>query len=750
MMARMGNPTLSRDPTLASDAGFTLVVRQGRRTKETVHPPPGSITYAGETSTSSLAREFLKRSDEGSSSSTDEEDPNEDSEVCDDGETANSDAEDDIQTPEDSRGERQTHSFEYSDFWKIISARSLMEAMGKKVPLLTVWPGDGTRLQDKIPVGKMGKNPGIKNPLPFSMIRSWKIQSHIIRHHTHWGIALTKMRFDRSAGSPSAWANKLWLRIRSLLKGLPDPIWNPDTVREIYKDGNTVRNRSQRSKRFIELLKTVDGIFFQRFLSYPEEDWNWSSYDNFVLMNLNYLIGDEFIDGEITAKAMTLQTFYALLKQLRKAFKEAAFGGDIGAFCSRIENFGISLREGKTKSKAFGFVSQFLPLYKRCGLEKGNDFLRIAGTLIQTRACGQPPPLVVLQSKRKFILTVSVAPAARSVTQNTLVLAAMENALRDVPSEVFTGLSTKSSISVTSSACWEANRTEGGTDEAIRLIVSDGKRGRPAKILDLETAETLKLSILDELSVGEYVFWRCLEETLLIDPEELRFAYLTVVKEPGKARSVTKARACLKIVLDLVHRIVSWPLAKGFESSTSGLLGSNQAWTLFKDFYKDPIREELFQIKDKEVTEFAGYSQIVETYEDFFMSSTDFEEATDYMDNDVANIIADRWMRQCGIPTVLRGLVTETAFRPRWIFFTAKGGLEDLGLPTSDSDVRKVRLQRGVLMGDPLTKVVLHFTNIVSRSIAELLEQPERLTPYFGNAYSLAGITRDVRSGFLH
>jgi hypothetical protein len=385
-----------------------------------------------------------------------------------------------------------------------------------------------------------------------------------------------------------------------------------------------------------------------------------------------------------------------------------------------------------------------------CSKEKGTHYLRVVGTLSQTRACGQPPPLVVLQSKRKFLLTVSKEPTVVEPTSERLIYAAMTECLKEVPSHVFTGLSTKSSISVTSSACWESTRAAGGTDEAIRLIVNDGLRGRPAKILDLETAETLHLSTLDEMSTGEYIFWRCLEDTLNEPPEELRYAFLTVVKEPGKARSVTKARACLKIVLDLVHRIVSWPLAKGFETSTDGLLGANQAWSLFKDLYKSPMREEVFYVTDKETSDFVGYSQIVETYDDFFMSSTDFEEETDNLSHTVGHIIADRWMIQCGIPTVLRGLVTETAFNPRYIFFNAKGGLEDLGEPSDTIGVRKILLRQGVLMGDPMTKVILHFTNIVTRKIAELLENPQKLSLYFTNAFSVSEALSRMRRDSTH
>jgi hypothetical protein len=168
-----------------------------------------------------------------------------------------------------------------------------------------------------------------------------------------------RMRFDPE-GKSSAWANNLWKRIKFLLQGKPDPNWNPDRVRKIYSDPETRRSRIQRSKRFIELLKTADGIFLQRFLAYPEEDWSWSSYDSFILMNIHYLIGDEFIDGNITQWAMDLPTFYGLLKSLRKSFKLNALSNKLKEFIACIEKFGADNKQGKSKAEAFGFLAPWI------------------------------------------------------------------------------------------------------------------------------------------------------------------------------------------------------------------------------------------------------------------------------------------------------------------------------------------------------------------------------------------------------
>jgi hypothetical protein len=59
------------------------------------------------------------------------------------------------------------------------------------------------------------------------------------------------------------------------------------------------------------------------------------------------------------------------------------------------------------------------------------------------------------------------------------------------------------------------------------------------------------------MSLGETIFWAALDQCIATPLDKLRLAYLVVVKEPGKARSVTKSPACLKIVLDVVNKLCS-------------------------------------------------------------------------------------------------------------------------------------------------------------------------------------------------
>jgi hypothetical protein len=55
---------------------------------------------------------------------------------------------------------------------------------------------------------------------------------------------------------------------------------------------------NRRRARFLELLKTVDGLFLQRHLALPEERWTWQKFDLFTLQNISVLLTDEFCDFE--------------------------------------------------------------------------------------------------------------------------------------------------------------------------------------------------------------------------------------------------------------------------------------------------------------------------------------------------------------------------------------------------------------------------------------------------------------------
>jgi hypothetical protein len=318
-------------------------------------------------------------------------------------------------------------------------------------------------------------------------------------------------------------------------------------------------------------------------------------------------------------------------------------------------------------------------------------------------------------------MTVSEAPTPLTLEEKGVIKQTLLDCIGKVPAYLFTGLQTKARVTVASTASWENTRREGGTVESIRNIILDWNSGMEAEVINLNTGTVESHLKKGECEPGTYIFWRCLGEVLRTDPEELGKVFLTVVTEPGKGRSITKGAACLKIVLDTISRIVSYPLTKGFESSTSGMERANQGWQFFKAMHSQSFEEIVFNVNHRNREETFEGTTINETliYSPAYASSTDYSEATDYMHPEVARILSNGWMLKCGIPPVLRGIVNRICYKPRWVYFKADEALKDIGDPVgSDNITRRIRLRRGVLMGDPLTKIVLHLTNISVRELA--------------------------------
>jgi len=589
-----------------------------------------------------------------------------------------------------------TYRFEYSDPFKINAAAVLAEKMGRRPLKICSWPGGVKRLQDKIPVRCLGGkwDGSVKRGIPFHEIANPDVQWNVLVRHTHWGKLLGEM--CAPGGVYTTWALTLKRRIMFFLKGKHDPSWNSTEVSAAYGPSYIRRPHRSRSLRFLQVLQTIDGMFLQIYLSDITAAWNWSIFDRFVLRNLDVLLDDEFLDGETTLMGELPVTHYEKLKAFRGALK--------GHFLS-----GVVLDEAWWSISICQPYRNLVDNIDR--VTERFDRVQKTGIVTQTRGCGTPPPLVVLKSKEKFLRTIAETNPDITIPGLAAVWAVTEDLLNDFPDYVFSGLKTKAGIHITTSACMENLRSEGGTTEHIRSLVREGGLGRPVPIRDLESGGLERMELYSNLTPGEYIFWRCLEDVLATNPDELRKAHLVMVREPGKARTVTKGHAALKVILDLVNSICSYPLKKGMESSQSGMAKANHGWNLFMNLM-GPWRDQTFE-KLSSSTEVFGPTDRIETVEfkDLWIGFTDYSEATDKMDHRVARIVGDAWMNKCGLPRVLRGIVHAVCYNPRTITFSATGRLSLIGEPTDTEGVRKVLLRQGVLMGDPLTKVVLHLCN---------------------------------------
>jgi hypothetical protein len=627
------------------------------------------------------------------------------------------------------------YRIKYDDPWKIHAGRILGDLKGK-APQTLLWSGDGIRLQDPLPPRLFGKwwNGNPKSKVRFTDLADKMCKLHVLYEHTHWGKRLREL-CNEDKGLYTSWARTLRNRINRFLGGSTDPTWSRSQVEAVMSDTST--NIRARSQRFIELLKTVDGIFLQRYLSYPEEVWTWERFDMFTLGNLSFLIGDEFLDGEMTELGLTVVTSYSQLKAARKWFKSATMKGK------------FELTQGEIEESVPHWCRQFVNVWARTDYAEGARRAFLIGILSQTRGCGTPPPLVVLQSKVKFLKTISTARPPEDPTMRSLRRRALEKVINDLPQEAFTGLATKARVTVTTAASWEKTRKEGGTIEAAREILESLPIGEDVPVRDLHTGEVKYRGYSSFDSTGEVLFWLCLDHVLRTPPDLLRQAFLTVVKEPGKARSVTKARVCLKIVLDLVNKLCSRPLERGIRSSASGMGRANHGWNLFCRMMSDDLRDMVFALDSREENPYEGYVERTDTFKDLFVSSTDYEEATDRLMHSVSSDLGGAWMRKCGIPPLLQAIVQKTCFMPRKIFFYASGVLENIGTaePAYGIKVRSVEMVTGVLMGDPLTKVVLHLVNVVAREVGAGLFDPTFYDTFDNATAAYQAFMHGVRTG---
>jgi hypothetical protein len=515
-------------------------------------------------------------------------------------------------------------------------------------------------------------------------------------------------------------------KISEFLKGHSHPDMSPEGVEFFFGAKYEPRNRKIRSQRLIEVLKTIDGMFLQRYLSTLSEEWTWRKYDMFVLWNLYNLIDDEFYDGTLQ-NVPDVSTFsYAQLKTARKKFKEAAHKG---------QHHLKMLADTATAVPAW--LLHIRHVWRDAARYKDKPYVYRIGMLCQTRGCGTPPPAVLIHSKMKFIIGCGIEPEPLSPTEKMLIKLSIDKVISELPDSSFTGLSTKSRVTVTSAASWEKTQKDGGTAEAIREIVSLGTAGIGAKTFDLDTGNCDGKVFLPDCTVGEYIFWKCLEKVLLMTDEERSNAFLVVIKEPGKARSITKASAYVKVVLDLVSKLCCEPLAKGIRSSSSGMGKANHGWELFQSYMSEETGIELFQLKTRKRFVNGDVTTYVDTYRDVFASSTDYSEATDHMHHEVARMLGVSWMRKCGIPILLRKLVASICYRPRKIFYRAAGVLKTVG-HEHDEDIRFMILRKGILMGDPLTKPVLHLINVCTRVLGENITDANFLAKGFANPIEMA------------
>jgi len=324
----------------------------------------------------------------------------------------------------------------------------------------------------------------------------------------------------------------------------------------------------------------------------------------------------------------------------------------------------------------------------------------------QTRASGVPPRIVYDRTlaKTKAILTTPSdknlyeeikGPLARATDHlYSDLLTRFDSSKRE---DLFQRVVSSAKISLSDSGEFFTKADLGGKLEASRRVLH-AHESIPE--VDLHTGDyTGKMLHKGIDSHGELLFhWACgkFVDRSKIYQNNCMSCRISLVAELGKYRTIT--------VSSLQHALLLHPMShmgltllEAFPSSESGIGAANHAWNFFKRLsHKNPSASFIFNEK-------------IETS----VMSTDWESATDYCDPYIAGAMLNRFLNLLGCPKWYRETVLLALTAPRQVETLDRNG----------APIEVFYTSRGVLMGDPVTKVILHLHHLIGRKIAGLLLQ---------------------------
>lgn len=461
-----------------------------------------------------------------------------------------------------------------------------------------------------------------------------------------------------------------------LLAGLrsytgPEEAWQLVKLRLTRNGVNKLRN----------ILATVDGLVMQLVLSFFETDFlTWDRLDQVINCLITQLLPDYFRE-EVTD--VTRLSTFEKVKKLRKAIKRAGFNPTADVASVEVPQE----------------LSFFRTICNMLGSSKAPLNMDRVMTLSQTRASGVPPKSVFLKTQRKLREVLQTPPdpqrwkdvayyVGRGIDQlHSDVMASMPENERE---KFFSRCLSKAKISLSDSGEFFTKTAEGGKLEATRKVLSDLKE---VNEINLETGvKTGNVLNIENSTVGEMIFHWAASHFIdrgRIYETNVMSVRVSLVAELGKYRGITVSHLAHSVLLHVASHVLLEYLSR-IPSSRSGVSAANHAWNFFKLLsHKNPVANFIFD-------------------EDAYVFSTDWEDATNYCDHAVAQGLINRLMYQLGFPNWYRQTVTFALCAPRQVEFV-------------DEDTKVLECYyttRGVLMGDPVTKVILHCYHHVARYAA--------------------------------
>jgi hypothetical protein len=468
---------------------------------------------------------------------------------------------------------------------------------------------------------------------------------------TYWYIRLVK---DKRAE----------LRLYCLLAGT----WDTKNIEELRK----MPLSPQGVGHLKQIVSTVDGMTMQLALAFPDvpEVQNWDYFDNAINCMLKHLLEDWCLDH-----GPEYVSFYEKLKSIRGQIKQVAFHATRSIEEIRVPRDMTFLR---------------LPLSKLVG-KSLSTLLRVS-LMIQTRACGTPPPHMFLKTFKKFRETLT-APCPIPDRKHLATIAFATKVVYtkivetgNIPGNLTNFLS-KAKISLSDSAELSVGHHEGGKYEAFRLF-SRSLTGRPVEVINLQDGKGTGKFLEDvPENMGTRAFHASLGMFTREEIPDLMTVRSEAVLEPGKVRQITVSESHHAMLLHPISHVLL-DILKLVPSSESGTGAAHHAFNFYKRLTaRNPAAEFIFEPTD------------------LWVLSSDLETATDYANPWIVKTILQVFMgpRCLGVPDFYRNLVTYLLTEPRLVI--------------NNKTNEEFRTTRGCLMGDPVTKFAMHMMHLVAKEV---------------------------------
>jgi len=535
-------------------------------------------------------------------------------------------------------------------FNNTVGARAFLE--GRKLPEIEICWNSTSLFEDKLPRDLTGRN---DRPLYEDLDTVGEAVSVLFKG-TYWFHRVTKGDFKvlrdtyklLHGGELVSNQMKQWAALKLSPKGV-----------------NHLRN----------ILSTIDGMAIQILLAFPDSPkiQSWEYFDNMISCLYKHLLCD-WVDKH----SSTYISYYEKIKAVRGQIKEIAFSETRPLSEVNVPRDMTFLR---------------LPISLMRDKSIRNMF-RVS-LLIQTRACGTPPPHVFMRTYEKFKATLT-SPASPPATQVAAEIAIATKVVYERMAQTplrdkhFLGVVRSSmkrmKVSLSDSAELNFGKKDGGKYEAFRNIVQ--QMGQEVPEIDLENGSpTGDMISTSAENIGTAVFHYCFAKAIRGEITDLMTVRAEGVLEPGKVRMITVSEISHAVLLHPISHLLLDVLAL-VPSSTSGVKAANHAFEFYKRLsHKNPTGS--FIMDEKSI----------------WVLSSDLETATDFANPYIVRIILNVFLgKHClGIPSLYKILILKLLTDTRTVY----------------SEIRKESFQttRGCLMGDPVTKFVMHMLHLVGKEI---------------------------------